>query len=111
RHLLLAVKNNLGTLSGGLGYHLTERIIASGIVALDIIWDQAPVTITANEALTAASSQSPTEKAEATDFLREILADGPIVVSDILKQAAEAGIEKKKGREARQGTALGKGIS
>jgi hypothetical protein len=53
RKLLLAVKNNLGALMGGLGYFISERYVGQrpSIKTTAIEWDAAPVTLSANEAL------------------------------------------------------------
>src|SRR5215831_8298704 len=51
RRLFLPVKNNLAPLGKGLAFRLEQRIVAEpGIVASFVIWDAAPVTITADQA-------------------------------------------------------------
>jgi putative DNA primase/helicase len=91
RRLMLAVKNNLGPLAPGLGYALAQTIISKGIVASHVIWDSAPVTMTANEAL-GASAEDGRAMTEAKDFLLEELADGPRPAKDLKKAAQAVGL-------------------
>jgi putative DNA primase/helicase len=70
-------------------------------MACRIAWDQAPVTMTANEAL-AANNNKGSAGREAQDFLREYLADGP-QPSDQVEAAAQAnGISEPTLRRARK---------
>jgi predicted ATP-dependent serine protease len=91
RRLLLAVKNNLGRLADGLGYHLEQTFISKNILASRVVWDTRPVTVTANEAL-AASKEDPRVLAEAKEFLRAELADSPRPATDLKKAAGNAGL-------------------
>jgi AAA domain len=91
RSLLLAVKNNLGALAPGLAYRRVQTIVSKGIVASHIVWDTAPVTITANEALAVANNPPPA-MGEAIDFLRQELANGPQPQKDLKKSAEAAAI-------------------
>ena len=101
RRLLLAVKNNLGPLAAGLGFHLEQRIVSKDIVASHITWDSAPVTTTADQALAAASAGTTAQAlGEATDFLRDELAAGPRAVREIKTSAAGAGIAWRTVRRA-----------
>jgi putative DNA primase/helicase len=94
RCLLLPVKNNLGALPPGLGYRLAQRLVTNGVVGSHVLWDNDPVTVSANEAL--AASREPEDrsaKAEAMEFLRDVLADGELPVRRILELATDAGLE------------------
>jgi putative DNA primase/helicase len=101
RSLLLAVKNNLGPKAGGLGYRLAQGFTAAGILASHVVWDTAPVTVSANEALANAGSKSEPRR-EAETFLKDYLADGDME-AEAVKEAAEAyGISPKTLRNARE---------
>jgi putative DNA primase/helicase len=92
RRLLLPVKNNLGPLAAGLGFSLEQRFVGNEILASHVIWDSAPVTTTADEAVAAASNQGATAMREAVDFLREELSTEARPAQDIRKAATSAGI-------------------
>jgi hypothetical protein len=87
--LFLHAKNNLATPPQGLGFRLEQTIVVEGIVASRVIWDTEPVTITANQALAAeaAGPDQRTAKDEAEEFLRDILADGPVPAKDVQEAA------------------------
>jgi DNA polymerase len=86
RRLLLPVKNNLGPLAAGLGFSLEQRLVGNEILASHVIWDSAPVTTTADEAVAAASNQGATAMREAVDFLREELSTEARPAQDIRNQ-------------------------
>jgi putative DNA primase/helicase len=96
RILFLTAKNNLGKDPGGLAYRIGVRFVGEhdDIPAPHIIWEDKPVAITANEALAAVNgnAQDRTATEEAADFLRELLADGPVPQKDIEAQADAAGL-------------------
>jgi putative DNA primase/helicase len=92
RRLLLPVKNNLGPLAAGLGFSLAQCFIGNEILTSYVVWDSAPVTTTADEAVAASNNQGPTAMKDATDFLREELASGPHSAKDIKRAAADAGV-------------------
>ena len=78
RHLLLGVKNNLGPLAPGRGYSIAVKDNPDGITAPYILWDDAPVDVTANEALAAAARKDSGKELErAKEFLQDLLRDGP----------------------------------
>jgi putative DNA primase/helicase len=92
RRLLLPAKNNLGPLPAGLGFNLEQRFVGDEILTSHVVWDNAPVTTTADEAVAAANNQGATAMREAVDFLREELESEPRSPKDIKKAAASAGI-------------------
>jgi putative DNA primase/helicase len=92
RRLLLPVKNNLGPFAAGLGFSLEQRFVGNEILASHVIWDSAPVTTTADEAVAAASNQGATAMREAVEFLREELSTEARPAQDIRKAANSAGI-------------------
>jgi AAA domain-containing protein len=101
RRLLLPVKNNLGPPSPGLGFSLGQRLVNNGILASHVMWDSAPVTTTADEAIAATNHEGPTAMNEAREFLREELAHGPQSAHDIKKVASSAGISLATLRRAK----------
>jgi hypothetical protein len=104
RKLFLHVKNNLAAPPQGLAFRLEQTIVADNIVASRVAWDSEPVTITANQALAAetAGTEGRTAKDEAIDFLKNILAPGPMPARRVKAEAAEAGISAKSLRSARE---------
>jgi hypothetical protein len=108
RRLFLHAKNNLAPAPKGLAYRLEQRFVGdidNGIVASRIVWDGQPVTITANQALAAeaAGTETRTVKAEAMEFLRAALADGPLPATELNRMAREHGLTPKTVRSAREG--------
>jgi hypothetical protein len=55
-----------------------------------IAWENQPVVMTANEALRGSDKDEPTAKEDATEFLRILLANGPVKVMDIEREARSA---------------------
>jgi putative DNA primase/helicase len=107
RKLLLPVKNNLGPAPRGPAYTLAQVQIADerGVIETSCIrWASEPVNITANEAMAADATDpgSRTAKAEAMEFLEQVLADGPQPVSDINRMAKDHGLTDKTVRSARE---------
>jgi putative DNA primase/helicase len=90
RRLFLAVKNNLGPLAAGIGFHLAQRFVGNDILAPYVSWDSAPVTTTADEAIAVANNERQTVMKEAMDFLRDALAAGPRPAPELKKAAAAA---------------------
>jgi hypothetical protein len=94
RRLMLPVKNNLAFERSGLAYSIQRNGDGMGVVH----WENDPVTIRADDALTTESgcgSQRTTALAEAVAWLRDQLADGPKPAKTV-KEAAEAdGIAKR----------------
>jgi putative DNA primase/helicase len=97
RRLFLPVKNNLAPLGKGLAFRLQQSLVGperSGIVASSVVWESAPVSISADEALRATDAPGEDDdmsrRREAEDFLREILADGATLqASEVKRQAVE----------------------
>jgi putative DNA primase/helicase len=95
RVLFLEAKNNLGPKQGGLAYRILQTVVEDSIVTSYVHWDAGPVTVTANQALAATTgggqSRHPAQD-EAAEFLGELLADGPMWVKELQKEAQDAGI-------------------
>jgi putative DNA primase/helicase len=95
RRLMLPVKNNVGIKAQGRGYTIAAKIVAENIVAPYIIWDDAPVDMTADQALVAAAKHAKEGRRtlkEAIEFLKELLADGPVGAADAEKAPRRKGL-------------------
>jgi putative DNA primase/helicase len=96
RRLFLQAKNNLAPKSKGLAFRVEQRLIADGIVASNISWESDYVTASVDEALSASESRGGNEnrsgKDEAAGFLRDVLAGGPVDVSEVETMARSAGL-------------------
>ncbi|MBX7166515.1 MAG: AAA family ATPase [Pirellulales bacterium] len=101
RRLLLAVKSNLSVDQGGLAFSVgpygahDEPAVA---------WEADPVRVSADEALAAEASgaEDRSEREEALEFLRDRLADGPVAVVDVNREARSQGIADRTLRRARR---------
>ena len=104
RRLLLPVKNNIGKLASGRGYYIVPTTIECGIEAPRILWDDAPVDVTASQAMAdvaaACRPERPVDKAE--EFLQEFLADGEKPQTEAEEAARKKGITPRTLRRARQ---------
>jgi len=87
----LPVKNNIGARALGLGYHIETKTITSDIIAPYIRWSDEPVNVTADQAIAAANAalRDGGSMKEAKEFLRDLLAKGPIAAKDG-QEAADA---------------------
>jgi putative DNA primase/helicase len=96
RRLFLEAKNNLGPKSRGLAFRVEQRLIGDGILASNISWETDQVTASADEALSASENRGAnagrTGKDDAADFLRAVLALGPMPVLEIEQDARDAGL-------------------
>jgi putative DNA primase/helicase len=97
--LVLHLKNNLGPKPDGLAFRIfSDCIVGSDdegdFVASYVSWESKSVKTTADEALNAGSSGEPTAKGDAVEFLRTVLADGPVAVPDLEAEAKSAGYLK-----------------
>jgi len=101
RRLMVSVKNNLARDPGGLAYHLYSE---GDDTVPALAWDAEPVTITADDALAPpAPGPEPDERAEAIEWLRAALADGPRLGKEVEEEATEGrGFSKGTLRRARE---------
>jgi putative DNA primase/helicase len=108
RKLFLHAKNNLAAPPKGLAFRLEQTIVAETIVASRVWFEGSPVSITANEAMAAdaAGQSGRSARAEAEDFLRELLADGPQPQKEIKAAAEGAGISWATVRRAKDTLAV-----
>jgi putative DNA primase/helicase len=93
RRLFVPIKNNLAPMGGGLAFRLEQHLIGD-IVASAITWENEKITQTADEILAAAHHDSEQQSVldEATDWLKELLAEGPVDATQVCAQAAAAGL-------------------
>jgi hypothetical protein len=91
RRLMLAVKNNLAAdTANGLAFRIEPHGAGGAPV---VCWEREPVTITADEALTPDLRERgrPADyRADAEQWLRDALADGPRPAKDVTSEAVEA---------------------
>ncbi|MFL6799904.1 MAG: AAA family ATPase [Xanthobacteraceae bacterium] len=110
RYLLMPSKMNNAPMKHGLGYRIESCLIPSDgqeVLTSRVAWESTPVTITADEALAAHSDkgEAKSAKAEAIEFLKDALQNGPRAAGEIKTEATAAGITAKPLRSAR--TVLG----
>jgi len=96
RRLFLPVKNNLAPIGAGLAFRLEQRMVGpldKSIVASAVSWDAEPVSVSAHDALRATdngNADKPSATNDAIEFLRIVLASGPLKVAEIEREAREA---------------------
>jgi putative DNA primase/helicase len=96
--LVLHLKNNLGPKPDGLAFRIfSDCIVGSDdegdFVASYVSWESKSVKTTADEALNAGSSgDGATATDDAVEFLRTVLAAGPVAVPNLEVEARAAGL-------------------
>ena len=96
RRLFLHGKNNLAKPAQGLAFRLAQVLVGKDrdILASHVVWDGQPVSTTADEALGVGGKGELTATDDAVEFLRIVLADGPVAVLNIEGDARAAGYLK-----------------
>jgi hypothetical protein len=107
RILFLHAKNNMASKPQGLAYRLVQAFVdgASGqaIVASYVVWDNEPVTVSADEALRATDGGGDRSAAtEAEEFLRDKLSAGPVPAKEAEEHARVIGIAPRTLARARK---------
>jgi hypothetical protein len=96
RRLFLQAKNNLGPKGKGLAFRVEQRLIPGDILASNISWDTDHVTGSVDDALIASETrgggESRSGKDEAADFLRGLLGSGAMPVTEVEREARDAGL-------------------
>jgi putative DNA primase/helicase len=96
RRLFMPVKNNLAPLGRGLAFRMEQRLLVGDILASSVAFDNEPVDGTADAMLAAnaggGNGEDRSAMSEASDFLEEMLAQGPQPVTKIKADAEQAGI-------------------
>ncbi len=102
RRLFLPLKNNLGSDQTGLAFRV-ESASVSGIETSRVVWEAGAVTITATEAMRAASGDSGERSAvsDATEWLTELLESGSMRTKDVEAEAKGAGLSWRTVRRAK----------
>jgi putative DNA primase/helicase len=104
RRLLLPTKNNLGPEGSGIGFRIGQVTTPTGLLAPTVLWDAMPVTMSADEALAGpADAGSAPARNEAMDFLRDVLAAGPVPSEKIRDEVNKAGLAWRTVRRAKEG--------
>lgn len=103
--LFLPLKTNIGKLAQGWRYHIEEAYAGTDekgrtIVTSRIVWDGA-ADLTADEVVQMEGERGAPRLDEASDFLREYLAQGPRPASDVKAEAEARGITEDTLRRAR----------
>ncbi len=87
RRLVLPIKNNIGPDQGGLAYQIEDDRGQARIV-----WERDPVHANVNDILASTPvTEDRTERGEAAEWLRGLLADGSLSAKDVERQAKQAG--------------------
>jgi len=95
--LLLAVKQNLSASAAGMAF----RILAPGGTAR-VEWEAGVVNLTANDVLGGVElQQGQSARSEAIEWLRDLLADGPVAQGTIRSEAESAGLSWATVRRAK----------
>jgi putative DNA primase/helicase len=95
RRLFLPAKNNLAEDSLGFAYSIIDAAVA---------WEHGRISQRADEALAAAQAASGDEggeRKEAADFLRMVLREAPVEVTEVMSQAKGAGFSTATLRRAK----------
>ncbi len=95
RRLFLPMKNNIGNDQTGLAFTVQLALVksAAGLIETsNVVWEAEAVTTTADEAMTLRGDPGERDAVdEAKDFLRGLLADGPVTSKQIRADAEGAG--------------------
>ena len=103
RRLFLPLKNNLSSDETGLAFTVAPHRLANGIETSWILWESEPVTVTADEAMVPFEATADrTEIADASEWLRDLLATGPVEAREVLRLAGQQGFNARMAQRARQ---------
>lgn len=99
RRLMLPVKNNLTSNRTGLAYMLTSEFTSNGRPA--VRWDAQPVTQSADELMADRRDDDGGTRQAAADWLRNVLANGPVEAREVLDHAKADLISERTLRRAK----------
>jgi hypothetical protein len=91
RRLFLTLKNNLADDTTGFAFTIERDTIGHRIETSKVVWEGAPVTITADEALAPKKDDNAPKRSAAETWLRELLHKKPLSVKQIEEDADAAG--------------------
>jgi hypothetical protein len=98
RRLFIRVKNSLAKDSAGLAY----SVIAAENGAPVIAWEPEVITTTVDEALSfPITNEEQNSTDEAVEFLKYLLFNGPVQVSEVFNEGKQSGLSIKALRTAR----------
>ena len=95
RRLLLELKNNIAKDAGGLAFSIQSTDLANGIKTSRVEWEKELVTITADEAMRIDLEARNGELDKAKQLLLDLLADGPMLQSEIVLQYQGMGFSER----------------
>jgi len=100
RRLLLPIKNNIAPDTGGLAYRI-QPLGADGCPA--VAWEPDPVSMSADDALAGDRGEGDgrTERDDAGEWLRDLLAHAPRPAREVEKEARDAGYSVATVRRAK----------
>jgi putative DNA primase/helicase len=99
RHLLVPLPNNIGLNSKGLAFRVKNKKLEDGGRAPAVVWEDKPVTTSADDAL--ARNRHSATTTEAIEFLRQTVSQ-PISAKNIIRLGRDAGFSAKELRTARE---------
>jgi len=95
RRMMLPLKNNLAKEGVGFAFAIESATLENGLESSKIVWEDAPVSITADEAMRVdAVAEKGGALGEAQQFLEALLANGPIKGKEAQAACLEAGVAK-----------------
>jgi putative DNA primase/helicase len=100
-HFFLPLANNIGLNSKGLAFRVKNKKAKDGDQALAAVWEDKPITTSADEALETCSTRHSAATSEAMEFLRQTIRR-PISAQEIISLGANAGFSVKELRTARE---------
>ena len=102
RRLFVPAKNNLAIAQPGLAFRIEGKATSNGVTSSALVWDSAPVTVSADEALAPVMGRAKPQPAltDAEDFLRLVLGVGPLPAKQVKAEASDAGVSGASLRRA-----------
>lgn len=103
RRFLLQAKNNLGKKCEGLAFRLEQRMVADDVMSSNVMFEGEHVNESIDEALTASENRGAKAdqsggKEDVIQFLKDILAGGPVDVLEVEVQARAAALLEENKR-------------
>ena len=107
QYMLVHIKCNVGVHAPALRYKLEARQIApSGIETCAIAWGGEALGVTGADVMATPNREQKTELAEAQEWLRKALAEGPQRAEAVLRGATMAGVSERTLRRAKAGLGI-----
>jgi putative DNA primase/helicase len=110
RRLFLPLKNNVGNDQTGLAFTVQGAQVASSAGLIEtacVVWEAEAVTVTADEAMARPiDSDERSAVEDAMQFLRDLLAKGPMPAKQVYAEGREAGHAERTLRRAQKGLGI-----